>query len=155
MNKAMIIGHLGRDPETRYTQSGAAVCNFSVATTERWTDKQSGQAQERTEWHNITAFGRQAEVCGEYLRKGSKVYVGGSLQTQSWDDKTHAGVKHYKTVLILCEMEFLTPKGSQQRGDGRLPDDENNQAREAREQRINTQGSTQESFDDIDDDIPF
>ncbi|MCK9295651.1 MAG: single-stranded DNA-binding protein [Desulfobulbaceae bacterium] len=108
INKAIIIGNLGSDPEVRYTQSGTAVANFNVATTEKWKG-QDGQMQEQTEWHRIVAFARLAEICGEYLSKGSKVYVEGRIQTRSWNDKD--GNKRYTTEIVAREMKMLDPKG--------------------------------------------
>lgn len=107
INKAIIIGHLGADPEIRYTQSGTAVATFNVATTERWKDN-DGNSQEQTEWHRIVAWGKQAEICGEYLVKGSKVYIEGKIQTRSWEDKE--GVKRYTTEIVMREMKMLDPK---------------------------------------------
>jgi len=108
INKAIIIGNLGSDPEVRSTQSGTAVANFNVATTEKWKG-QDGQMQEQTEWHRIVAFARLAEICGEYLSKGSKVYVEGRIQTRSWNDKD--GNKRYTTEIVAREMKMLDPKG--------------------------------------------
>ncbi|MFZ5758934.1 MAG: single-stranded DNA-binding protein [Thermodesulfobacteriota bacterium] len=108
INKAILIGNLGSDPEIRYTQSGTAVANFSVATTEKWKG-QDGQVQEQTEWHRIVAFARLAEICGEYLSKGSKVYIEGRIQTRSWDDKD--GNKRYTTEIVAREMKMLSAKG--------------------------------------------
>ncbi len=109
INKAIIIGNLGADPEVRYTQSGTAVATFNVATKERWKG-QDGQMQEQTEWHRIVAWGRLAEICGEYLSKGSKVYVEGRIQTRSWDDRD--GNKRYTTEIVAKEMKMLDPKGA-------------------------------------------
>ncbi|MCJ7602306.1 MAG: single-stranded DNA-binding protein [Desulfobulbaceae bacterium] len=109
INKAIIIGNLGADPEVRYTQSGTAVANFNVATTEKWKG-QDGQMQEQTEWHRIVAFARLAEICGEYLSKGSKVYVEGRIQTRSWNDKD--GNKRYTTEIVAKDMKMLDPKGA-------------------------------------------
>jgi single-strand DNA-binding protein len=108
INKAIIIGNLGSDPEVRYTQSGTAVANFNVATTEKWKGK-DGQMQEQTEWHRVVAFDRLAEICGEYLSKGSKVYIEGRIQTRSWNDKD--GNKRYTTEIVAKDMKMLTPKG--------------------------------------------
>ncbi|TVS18085.1 MAG: single-stranded DNA-binding protein [Gammaproteobacteria bacterium] len=108
INKVILIGNLGVDPETRFTQAGAPVTNFRVATSENWTDKQSGQRQERTEWHSVVCFGRLAEIAGEYLRKGSKVYVEGSLRTSSWESD---GQTRYKTEIICSEMQMLDSRG--------------------------------------------
>jgi single-strand DNA-binding protein len=111
INKAILIGNLGADPEMRYTQSGTAVANFNIATTETWV--KDGNKEERTEWHRIVAFARLGEICGEYLSKGSKVYIEGRIQTRQWDDKD--GVKRYTTEIVAREMKMLSPKnqGSQ------------------------------------------
>ena len=95
INKVILVGNLGKDPETRYMPSGKAVTNFSIATSESWTDKQSGDKQERTEWHNIVLFDKLGEIAAEYLRKGSQVYIEGSLRTRKWQDKE--GKDHYTT----------------------------------------------------------
>jgi len=104
VNKAILIGNLGRDPEVSYTPSGVAVAKFSIATSEKWKDKNSGEMQERTEWHRITAFGRLAEICGEYLSKGKQVYIEGRLQTSSWEKD---GITKYMTEIIASEMRML------------------------------------------------
>ncbi|MBM4202905.1 MAG: single-stranded DNA-binding protein [Gammaproteobacteria bacterium] len=108
INKVILVGNLGRDPETRYLPSGDPVTNFSIATSDGWRDKQSGQMQERTEWHNIVCFNRLAEIASEYLRKGSKVYLEGQLRTQSWEKD---GQKHYKTEIVAREMQMLDSRG--------------------------------------------
>lgn len=115
INKAIIIGRLGRDPEVRYAQSGAAVTTFSVATSEKWKDKNSGEMQERTEWHRIVAFGKLGEICGEYLAKGKQVYIEGRLQTRSWEQD---GVTRYMTEIVANDMKMLEPKGSSAGGGG-------------------------------------
>ena len=104
VNKAIIVGNLGRDPEVRFTPDGKAVAKFSVATTERWNDQQ-GTRQERTEWHNIVVWGKQAETCGQYLAKGRQVYVEGSIRTRNYDDKT--GTKRYVTEIVAQRIRFL------------------------------------------------
>lgn len=104
MNKAMVIGNLGADPEVRYTQNGTPVATFSVATTERWKDKE-GTPQEHTEWHRIVAWNRLGEICGEYLTKGSKVYVEGKMQTRKWTD--HENVDRYTTEIVINKLEML------------------------------------------------
>ena len=119
INKATIIGRLGQDPEVRYTQGGNAVANFSVATSETWKDQQ-GNKQEQTEWHNIVAFKRLGEICGEYLKKGSQVYIEGRIQTRSWDDKD--GNKRYTTEIVAREMKMLGGKGVSQGGGSRQPE---------------------------------
>jgi single-strand DNA-binding protein len=114
LNKVMLIGHLGQDPELRHTQSGAAVCNFSLATTDRWKDKQ-GEKQEKTEWHRCVAWGKPAEVLAKYLTKGSQVYIEGSLETKQWEDKD--GNKRYTTEIKVREFTFLG--GGKSNGDSR------------------------------------
>lgn len=111
LNKAQIIGRLGQDPETRYTQSGSAVTNLSVATSESWKDKQTGEKKENTEWHRIVAFGKLAEIMGEYLRKGSQVYIEGKIQTRKWQDKD--GVDRYTTEIVASQMVMLDTRGEQ------------------------------------------
>jgi single-strand DNA-binding protein len=109
VNKVIIVGNLGKDPETRYMPSGSAVTNLSVATTEAWKDKQSGDQQERTEWHKVAMFGRLAEIAAEYLRKGSQVYIEGKLRTRKWQDKE--GKDRYTTEIVADEMQMLGSKG--------------------------------------------
>ena len=105
LNKAMLIGHLGGDPEVRYTNSGNQVTNFTVATNESWTDA-SGAKQERTEWHRIVVFGKLAEICGKYLNKGQLVYISGRIQTRQWEDRD--GNKRYTTEIVAQEMKMLS-----------------------------------------------
>ncbi len=107
LNKVMILGRLGQDPELKYTPGGAAVCNFSVATSESWTDK-SGQKQEKTEWHRIVVWGKLAELCNQYLGKGRQAFIEGKLQTRSWDDKE--GQKRYTTEIMANTVQFLDSK---------------------------------------------
>lgn len=109
VNKVIIVGNLGNDPEVRYTPSGSAVANISVATSEGWRDKQSGELQERTEWHRIVMFNRLAEIAGEYLKKGSKVYIEGALRTRKWTDKN--GLDRYTTEIVAGEMQMLDSRG--------------------------------------------
>ena len=115
VNKVILIGNLGKDPELRYTPGGAAVTNFSIATNERWKDK-NGQPQERTEWHNIVLWGRLAEIANDYLKKGSAVYIEGRLQTRSWEDRD--GNKRYTTEVVAQRVLFLGGRGE---GDGPAP----------------------------------
>ncbi len=112
INKAILIGNLGSDPEMRYTQTGTAVANFNIATTETWV--KDGNKEERTEWHRIVAFARLGEICGEYLSKGSKVYIEGRIQTRQWDDKD--GNKRYTTEIVAREMKMLSPKNQNSQG---------------------------------------
>ena len=107
INKVFIIGRLGKDPEVRYTPNGDAVANFSIATSDEWKDKDTGVKKENTQWHNIVAWRRLGEICGEYLHKGSQCYVEGKLQTRSWDDN---GVKKYMTEIIANNVQFLGGK---------------------------------------------
>jgi single-strand DNA-binding protein len=108
LNKVMLIGHLGKDPELRYTGTGRAVATFSLATNESWKD-QEGNAQERTEWHKIVAWGKLAEICGEWLKKGKQVYVEGRIQTRNYEDKE--GIKRYITEVVVSDMLMLGSKG--------------------------------------------
>ena len=105
VNKAIVVGRLGRDPEVRYTPDGTAVANFSVATSEEWKDKATGEKREKTEWHRIVAFRRLGEICGEYLSKGRQVYIEGRIQTRDWEDKD--GVKRYSTEIVASQMQML------------------------------------------------
>jgi single-strand DNA-binding protein len=111
LNKAMLIGRLGRDPEIRYTQDGRAVANFTVATNEEWRDRNTGEKKERTEWHRVVAFGKLGEICGEYLSKGRLVYIEGRLQTRSYEQD---GVTKYTTEIVASDMQMLESKGSAQ-----------------------------------------
>jgi single-strand DNA-binding protein len=139
VNKAIILGNLGRDPEVRYTSDGKAVTNFSVATTEKWKDR-DGNSQERTEWHRVVVFDRLGEVCGEYLSKGSSVYVEGYLRTRSWDDRE--GNKRYTTEIVGRTVQFLSPRGESGRKGGGAPPAEDDFAYE-------------EGAGLTDDDVPF
>jgi single-strand DNA-binding protein len=109
LNKVMLIGNLGRDPEVRYTQSGAPVANFTMATTDRWNDAGTGEKKERTEWHRIVVWGKQAEIVGEYMRKGKQVYVEGTLQTREWTDRE--GNKRYTTEVRAQRVQMLGRAG--------------------------------------------
>ena len=137
VNKVIIVGNLGNDPELRFTQDGTAIANISVATSESWTEKGSGNKQERTEWHKVVAFKRLAEIMGEYLQKGSKVYVEGSLRTRKWQDQS--GNDRYSTEIVCREMQMLDSKS----GGNPKPAPSNPQP-----QRPEPQG-------EFDDDIPF
>lgn len=139
VNKVIIIGNLGQDPETKYLPSGAAVTNFSVAVSESWKDKQTGEIKERTEWVNVEVWGNTAEACEKYLNKGSKVYVEGKLQTDSWDDKD-TGQKKYRTKVRADNVQFLDSKSDSQ-GSG--------------SQHDRTNQAPSKPTEDYDDDIPF
>jgi single-strand DNA-binding protein len=116
LNKVMIIGRLGHDPELRYTQSNTAVCNFRVATDESWTDRQSGERKESTEWHRIVVWGRQAETCDRYLSKGRMVFVDGSLRTREWEDRD--GNRRWTTEIVARRVLFLDSRGDNARAGG-------------------------------------
>jgi single-strand DNA-binding protein len=155
LNKVLLIGNLGRDPETRYLPSGGAVCNFSIATSERFTDK-SGQKQERTEWHNIVMYGKLAEIAQQYLKKGSNVYIEGRIQTSKWQDK-QTGQDKYRTEIVADQMQMLGGRGQ---GGGSAGDDFNQEYSPApqRQQAAPQQAPAArpaKNFDDFEDDIPF
>lgn len=118
VNLAIIVGNLGKDPELKYLESGQAVCNFSVATSEKWKDK-DGNGQQRTEWHRINVWGKQAEACGKYLKKGSKVYLEGKIKTREWEKD---GQKHYATEIHALDVKFLSEKAVADDGGG-VPND--------------------------------
>ena len=142
VNKVILVGNLGKDPEVRYTPNGLAVANITIATTEVWKDKASGENQERTEWHRVAMYNRLAEITGEYLRKGSKVFIEGRLQTRKWQDKT-TGQDRYTTEIIADTLEMLGGKAGG--GAGEAP------AMSAKSADAD-QAAPVDSFDD---DIPF
>jgi len=147
VNKAIIVGNVGQDPEVRYMPSGSAVAEVSVATSEQWKDKQSGEKQERTEWHRVTFFGRLAEVVGEYVRKGSQIYIEGSIRTEKWQDKQ--GQDRYTTKIIANEMQML---GGRTGGSTGFQQDAPAQApRQSAPAAAAPAGASA----DFDDDIPF
>lgn len=163
VNKVILVGNLGKDPEVRYMSSGAAVTNVTIATSESWKDKQSGEQQERTEWHNVVFFNRLAEIAGEYLKKGGKVYVEGSLRTRKWQDKN--GQDRYTTEIVANEMQMLDSRGAggggagysggsgysggqQQQRDNAIPGPSS-------PAQTSSAPPAAGSFDDFDDDIPF
>ena len=147
LNKAMVIGRLGADPEVRYTQSNTAVATLSVATTERYKDR-NGEQQENTEWHRIVAWGRLAEICQEYLKKGSLAYFEGPIQTRQWEDKD--GQKRYTTEIKALNMQMLDSRGDMGSGGGAPA----NQNRGNQNQPVGSSVDL-DSFDDMDDDLPF
>ncbi|NIA26820.1 MAG: single-stranded DNA-binding protein [Desulfobulbaceae bacterium] len=140
VNKVIIVGNLGGDPETRYMPSGSAVTNLTVATNESWKDKQTGEQKERTEWHKVAAFGKLAEIMAEYLRKGSQVYIEGKLRTRKWQDKD--GKDRWTTEIVADEMQMLGGRG----GGGSAPMNQDPGPASA---------PAQPGPDDFDDDIPF
>ena len=135
VNKVILVGNLGADPETRAMPSGSTVANLSIATTESWRDKTSGEQQERTEWHRVALFGKLAEIASEYLRKGSQVYIEGSLRTRKWQDKQ--GKEHYKTEIVGNEMQMLGNRGASTSGLNR-----------GHEQRRGSEGASDDPYSD-------
>ena len=160
VNKVIIVGNLGRDPETRYMPNGDAVTNIAVATTESWKDKNSGEKKELTEWHRITFYRKLAEIAGQYLKKGSQVYVEGRLQTRKWTDKE--GVERYTTEIIADTMQMLGSRQGMGGGGGAPMDDDYGSAPAPRQntggggagRNANTSRPAP-NFSDMDDDIPF
>ena len=155
VNKVILVGNLGRDPEVRYSPDGAAICNVSIATTSNWKDKTSGEKREETEWHRVVFYNRLAEIAGEYLRKGRAVYVEGRLETRKWTDKE--GHDRYTTEIIASEMKMLGSRagmgdsGSRDRGmEERQPVAASAGAKGGAKKPAGGGG-----FDDLDDDIPF
>ncbi len=150
VNKVIIIGNLGKDPESRYLPSGDAVCNITVATTESWKDKATGEKKEATEWHRIAFFGKLAEIAGQYLKKGSQVYVEGSLRTRKWQDKD--GQDRYTTEIRADEMKML---GSRQGAGEAPPREREAAATPAAAPAAAGKKAPASNFGDMDDDIPF
>jgi single-strand DNA-binding protein len=155
INKVILIGNLGADPETRYMPSGGAVTNVNLATSESWKDKQTGQPQERTEWHRVVFFNRLAEIAAEYLRKGSKVYVEGSLRTRKWQDQS--GQDRYTTEIVANEMQMLDSRGGGQgsAGDYERAAPRQSAAQPAAAASAQGGGAPEGDFGGFDDDIPF
>lgn len=142
VNKVILVGNLGNDPDSKSTQSGSTVTNITVATSETWKDKQSGNQEERTEWHRVVFFNRLAEIAAQYLKKGSKVYIEGSLRTRKWQDNN--GQDRYTTEIVASEMQMLDSKGDNQ-------GNSNNEYQQPQAPKVPTGG-----FDNaFDDDIPF
>jgi len=146
VNKVILVGNLGADPETRYAPSGDAICNIRIATTDTWKDKATGEKKEATEWHRVAFFGKLAEIAGQYLKKGSQVYVEGSLRTRKWQDKD--GQDRYTTEIRADEMKML---GSRQ-GSGEVPPREREVASAP---AAGAKKAPAANFGDMDDDIPF
>jgi single-strand DNA-binding protein len=152
VNKVILVGNLGRDPETRYTTGGEAVTNISIATTDTWKDK-SGEKQERTEWHRVAFFGKLAEIAGEYLKKGSQVYVEGRLQTRKWQDKE--GQDKYTTEIIADRMQMLGSRTGSGGGDAPERATSTAGASPSAAGTNRSGGAPKKNVDDLDDDIPF
>ena len=167
VNKVIIVGNLGNDPEVRYSNNGAAIANISVATSDSWKDKNTGERQERTEWHRIVMFNRLGEIAGEYLKKGSKVYIEGKLQTRKWQDQQ--GQDRYSTEIVADQMQMLDSRGSGggmgggQGGGGGYQQAPQNQfgggqqqgGGQGQGQAPQQQQSAPQPANDFDDDIPF
>lgn len=155
INKVILVGNLGQDPDTRYMPSGNPVTNISVATSESWKDKNTGQQQERTEWHRVVLFNKLGEIAGQYLRKGSKVYIEGSLRTRKWQGQD--GQDRYTTEIVASEMQMLDSRGGG--GDYAPPGDDYSQGRPPQQPASAApapqDSGSDKSFTDFDDDIPF
>lgn len=159
VNKVILVGNLGRDPEVRYTASGSAVANVTIATTDSWKDKSTGEKNEKTEWHRVVMFARLGEIAGEYLKKGSQVYIEGRLQTRKWQDRE--GQDRYTTEIVANDMQMLGGRGGGGGGDyaqggseeyaQAMPQDDRSESRPA--PAASPSGGGQN--DDFDDDIPF
>jgi len=148
VNKVILVGNLGKDPETRYTAGGSAVTNVSLATTDAWKDKQSGEQQERTEWHRLVFWGRLAEIAAEYLRKGSQIYVEGRIQTRKWQDKD--GQDRWSTEVVCNEMQMLGGRGG---GQSTPQDFDSGGSQEPGPSGASPKKAA--AVEDFDDDIPF
>ena len=154
INKVILIGNLGRDPETRYTQGGSAVTTLSLATTDQWRDRETNEQQERTEWHRVVCFARLAEIAGQYLRRGSKCYIEGRLQTRSWEDRE--GQTRYTTEIVARDMQMLDSRGD---ASGGYPPPPRGGGAQERTQPARSAApaaaDATDDLDDLDDDIPF
>ncbi|AHE65996.1 single-stranded DNA-binding protein [Legionella oakridgensis] len=147
INKVILIGNVGVDPEVRYMPNGNAVTTLSIATSETWKDKQSGDKQERTEWHRVVCFNRLGEIAGEYVRKGSKLYVEGSLRTRKWQDQQ--GQERYTTEIVASDIQMLDGKGQ-----ANYPEEQSMSSQNTKTAKP-SQGVAQDAFEELDDDIPF
>ena len=157
INKVILIGNIGGDPEVRYMPNGNAVATLSVATSESWKDKETGNKQERTEWHRVVCFNRLGEIVGEYVRKGSKLYIEGSLRTRKWQDPQ--GQDRYSTEIVASEVQMLDSKGGSapsypSASQGQYQQ-ENMSASKPAQKAPQTEAAAQDAFDDLNDDIPF
>lgn len=154
VNKVILVGTCGQDPETRYLPNGTAVTNLSLATSEQWTDKQTGQKVEKTEWHRVSMFGKVAEIAGEHLRKGSQVYIEGKLQTREWEKD---GIKRYTTEIVVDMQGTMQLLGSRPQGDQQPRPAPGSRSQHQAPQQAAPQPSPQPApdFDSFDDDIPF
>ena len=153
INKVILIGNLGRDPETRYTQGGSAVTTLNLATTDQWRDRETNEQQERTEWHRVVCFARLAEIAGQYLRRGSKCYIEGRLQTRSWEDRE--GQTRYTTEIVARDMQMLDSRGDASGGYAPPPRGGGAPERTQPPRSAPPASDTTDDLDDLDDDIPF
>ena len=153
INKVILVGNIGKDPEVRYTASGSAITNISIATSESWRDKTSGEQQERTEWHKVVFFNRLAEIAGEYLKKGSQVYVEGALRTRKWQDQS--GQDRYTTEIVANEMQMLGSRGGSEGADRPAQAKKGFRVSPASGQGANEPPPFDESDGFAEDDIPF
>lgn len=157
INKVILVGNVGGDPEVRYMPNGNAVTTLSLATSESWKDKQTGEKQDRTEWHRVVCFNRLGEIAGEYVRKGSKIYVEGSLRTRKWQDQQ--GQDRYTTEIIASEMQMLDSKGGSASApaydDMQQPAPDYQNAPAQKPKATQTAQAEQNAFEELDDDIPF
>ena len=153
INKVILVGNLGKDPEAKFMPNGNAVTNITVATSESWKDKQTGQQQERTEWHRIVFFNRLAEIASEYLKKGSKVYIEGSLRTRKWQGQD--GQDRYTTEIVASEMQMLDSRGGSPAYDNPAPATQPQSNQQPNQQPSSTASAPNTGFDSFDDDIPF
>src|SRR5690554_3216766 len=155
VNKVILVGNLGRDPEVRYNPDGAAICNISLATTAEWKDRNTGEKKSETEWHRVVFYNRLAEIAGEYLKKGRSVYVEGRLKTRKWQDKD--GVDKYTTEIIADQMQMLGGRegGGDSYGDAAPAPRQSARPAGGAPQRPASSGSAAPNFADMDDDIPF
>ncbi len=153
VNKVILVGNLGKDPEVRYMPSGGAVANTTLATSESWKDKQSGETQERTEWHNLTFYGKVAEIAGEYLKKGSQIYVEGSIRTEKWQDKE--GKDRFTTKIIVSDMQMLGSRNGAGAPSSENPRSSSMPSQAEGSQSRSSAGASSAKADQFDDDIPF
>jgi len=159
VNKVILVGNLGRDPEVRYTPDGAAICNVSIATTSQWKDKNTGERREETEWHRVVFYNRLAEIAGEYLKKGRSVYVEGRLKTRKWQDKD-TGADKFTTEIVADQMQMLGGReggggGEGGYGDSPAPRQASRPAGGGQQRPASQSGGAAPNFADMDDDIPF
>ena len=152
VNKVILIGNLGQDPEVKYMPSGGAVTNISIATTENWKDKATGEKKEKTEWHRVVFFNRLAEIVGEYLRKGSQVYIEGQLRTRKWQDQS--GADRYSTEIVAREMTMLGGKSGGSSDYNSTPQQQDSGA-PSQQAQAPAESQAPQNFDNFDDDIPF